>query len=236
LPLSQKKYTNQKEIHMATVVITGANRGLGLEMAKQYAANGWDVISTAREPEKAKELKAIDKVTVMQLDAADDASIEKFVAQLADRPVDLFINNAGIYGPTELDRDQWLDLFNVNVVGPVKLATALKDNVTKSADGKMVVISSQVGSIAENDSGNMMYYRTSKAAVNQAWHSLAQQWQDEGLTLAMLHPGWVQTDMGGANADLTPEEGVEGMRAVINGLCHDQNGKFYDYSGREIPW
>ncbi len=221
---------------MATVVITGANRGLGLEMARQYAADGWHVIGTAREPEKAKELNAIDQVTVMQLDAADDSSVENFVGKLGDQPVDLFINNAGIYGPSEFDRDKWLDLFNINVIGPVKLATALKDNVIKSTDKKMVVISSQVGSIAENDSGSMMYYRTSKAAVNQAWNCLAQQWQDEGLTLAMLHPGWVQTDMGGANADLTPQESVEGMQSVIDGLSHDQNGKFYDYSGREIPW
>lgn len=221
---------------MATAVITGANRGLGLEMAKQYAAQGWDVIATAREPEKAEELNAIDKVTVMPLDAAEDSSIETFAEQLGDRPVDLFINNAGIYGPSELDRDKWLDLFNVNVVGPVKLATALRDNVAKSADKKMVVISSQVGSIAENETGSMMYYRTSKAAVNQAWHSLAQQWQDEDLTLAMLHPGWVQTDMGGENADLTPQESVEGMRSVIEGLDRNKNGKFYDYSGREIPW
>jgi len=221
---------------MANIVITGANRGLGLEMAKQYAAEGWDVIGTAREPEEASELAAIDGVAVIQLDAADDASVDTFVRELGDRPIDLFVNNAGIYGPSELDRDQWLDLFNVNVIGPVKLATALKDHVTKAADGKMVVLSSQVGSIAENDSGSMMYYRTSKAAVNQAWHSLAQQWQDDGLTLAMLHPGWVQTDMGGANADLTPQESVEGMRAVIDGLTHDQNGKFYDHGGREIPW
>mgnify|MGYP003145176686 FL=1 len=221
---------------MATIVITGANRGLGLEMAQQYAAQGWDVIGTAREPEKAKELGAIDKVTVMQLDAAEDESVENFVQDLGDQPVDLFINNAGIYGPSEFDRDQWLDLFNVNVVGPVKLATALKDNVAKSADKKMVVLSSQVGSIAENETGSMMYYRTSKAAVNQAWNCLAQQWKDEGLTLAMMHPGWVQTDMGGENADLTPQESVEGMRSVIDGLTHDQNGKFYDYSGREIPW
>lgn len=221
---------------MATIIITGANRGLGLEMAKQYAANGWNVIATAREPEKAKELQAIDKVTVMQLDAAEDASVQKFAEQLGDRPVDLFINNAGIYGPSEFDRQGWLDLFNINVIGPVELATALKDNVTQSKDKKMVVISSQVGSIAENDSGSMMYYRTSKAAVNQAWNSLAQQWKGEGLTLAMMHPGWVQTDMGGENADLTPEESVEGMRSVIDGLTHDQNGKFYDYNGREIPW
>lgn len=221
---------------MATVLIIGANRGIGLEMARQYAANGWTVIATAREPEKADELDAIDGVRVLPLDVADDSSVENFAGQLGDQPIDLLINNAGIYGPSEFDRKQWLELFNVNVIGPVKLATALKDNVAKSAAGKMVVISSQVGSIAENDSGSMMYYRTSKAAVNQAWTSLAQLWKDEGLTLAMMHPGWVQTDMGGADADLTPQQSVAGMRAVIDGITHDENGRFYDYSGREIPW
>ncbi len=221
---------------MATAVITGANRGLGLEMAKQYAADGWDVIGTAREPEKAAELAAVDGVTVIQLDVAKDASVEQFASEIGDRPVDLFINNAGILGPSELDRDQWLDLFNVNVIGPVSLATALRDNVAKSDKRKMVVISSQVGSIAENESGSMLYYRASKAAVNQAWRSLAQQWRNCGLTLVVLNPGWVQTDMGGENAELTPRESVAGMRSVIDGLGPDQNGKFYDYGGREIPW
>jgi NAD(P)-dependent dehydrogenase (short-subunit alcohol dehydrogenase family) len=221
---------------MGTVLITGANRGIGLEMAKQYADNGWDVIGTAREPEKATELNAINNAKTMQLDAADDDSVASFMNQLGDQPVDLYINNAGIFGPQEFDRDGWLELFNVNVVAPVKLANALKDNVAKSNDKKMVVISSQVGSIAENDSGEMMYYRSSKAAVNQAWKSLSNQWKDEGLTLTMMHPGWVQTDMGGAHADLTPQESVSGMREVINNLDHAQTGTFHDYSGREIPW
>ncbi|GAB5482162.1 MAG: SDR family oxidoreductase [Parasphingorhabdus sp.] len=221
---------------MGTVLITGANRGIGLEMAKQYADNGWDVIGTAREPEKATELNAINNAKTMQLDAADDDSVASFMNQLGDQPVDLYINNAGIFGPQEFDRDGWLELFNVNVVAPVKLANALKDNVAKSNDKKMVVISSQVGSIAENDSGEMMYYRSSKAAVNQAWKSLSNQWKDEGLTLTMMHPGWVQTDMGGPHADLTPQESVSGMREVIDNLDHAQTGMFHDYSGREIPW
>ncbi len=221
---------------MGTVLITGANRGIGLEMAKQYADNGWAVIGTAREPEKATELNAISNAKTMQLDAADDDSVTSFMNQLGDQPVDLYINNAGIFGPQEFDRDGWLELFNVNVVAPVKLANALKDNVAKSNDKKMVVISSQVGSIAENDSGEMMYYRSSKAAVNQAWKSLSNQWKDEGLTLTMMHPGWVQTDMGGPHADLTAEESVSGMRQVIDQTSHKQTGSFHDYSGREIPW
>lgn len=221
---------------MGTVLITGANRGIGLEMAKQYADNGWDVIGTAREPDKAEELNAIPNAKTMQLDAADDASVANFTSEIGDQPIDLYINNAGIYGPQEFDRDGWLELLNVNVVAPVKLANALKDNVAKSDGKKMVVISSQVGSIAENESGDMMYYRTSKAAVNQAWKSLSNQWKDEGLTLTMMHPGWVQTDMGGENADLTPEESVSGMRQVIDQTGHAQTGSFKDYSGREIPW
>ncbi|GAA0466645.1 SDR family oxidoreductase [Parasphingorhabdus litoris] len=221
---------------MGTVLIAGANRGIGLEMAKQYADNGWEVIGTAREPEKATELNAIDNVKTMQLDATDDASIESFAQELGDQPIDLYVNNAGIFGPHEFDRDGWLELMNINVVAPVKLANILKNNVAQSNDKKMVVISSQVGSIAENESGEMMYYRSSKAAVNQAWKSLSNQWKDEGLTLTMMHPGWVQTDMGGPNADLTPQESVNGMRQVIDNLDHSQTGAFHDYSGREIPW
>lgn len=221
---------------MNTVLITGANRGLGLEMARQYADNGWAVIATARRPDEADALNAVENVETMELDAADEASVRKFSAALGDRPVDLFINNAGIYGPADFDRAEWLELFNVNVVAPVELANSLKDNVARSESKKMVVLSSQVGSIAENDTGSMMYYRSSKAAVNQAWKSLALQWQDEGLTLAMMHPGWVQTDMGGPQAPLTPQESVTGMRQVIDNLSPEQTGHFYDYDGREIPW
>lgn len=221
---------------MGTVLITGANRGLGLEMAKQYSDNGWDVMATARAPEKAADLNAISNVQVMALDAADESSIAQFAAAIGDRPIDLFINNAGIYGPMDLDRSGWLDLFAVNVVAPVQLATALKDNVARSSDKKMMVLSSQVGSIAENDTGSMMYYRSSKAAVNQAWKSLALQWKDDGLTMAMLHPGWVKTDMGGPQAPLSPQESVSGMRQVIDGLTHDQTGTFHNYDGQNIPW
>ncbi|MEL6874869.1 MAG: SDR family oxidoreductase [Pseudomonadota bacterium] len=221
---------------MSTVLITGANRGLGLEMARQYADNSWEVIGTARQPDKAEELNAIDGVETMELDAADEASVRKFADTLGNRPVDLFINNAGIYGPADFDRSGWLDLFNVNVVAPVELANSLKDNVAGSNQKKMIVLSSQVGSIAENDTGSMMYYRSSKAAVNQAWKSLALQWQDDGLTLAMMHPGWVQTDMGGPQAPLTPKESVSGMRQVIDNLSPEKTGHFYDYDGREIPW
>lgn len=221
---------------MGTVLITGANRGLGLEMAKQYSDNGWDVMATARAPEKAADLNAISNVQVMALDAADESSIAQFAAAVGDRPIDLFINNAGIYGPMALDRSSWLDLFAVNVVAPVQLATALKDNVARSSDKKMMVLSSQVGSIAENDTGSMMYYRSSKAAVNQAWKSLALQWKDDGLTMGMLHPGWVKTDMGGPQAPLSPQESVSGMRQVIDELTHDQTGTFHNYDGQNIPW
>ncbi|SIN63766.1 Short-chain dehydrogenase [Parasphingorhabdus marina DSM 22363] len=221
---------------MSTVLITGANRGIGLEMARQYADNGWEVIGTARQADAADELNTIAGAETMELDVADEASVQKLAEALGDRPVDLFINNAGIYGPADFDRSGWLDLFNVNVVAPVELASSLKDNVARSGQKKMVVLSSQVGSIAENDTGSMMYYRSSKAAVNQAWKSLALQWQNDGLTLAMLHPGWVQTDMGGPQAPLSPEESVSGLRQVIDGLAPAQTGHFYNYDGREIPW
>ncbi|MEM8918475.1 MAG: SDR family oxidoreductase [Pseudomonadota bacterium] len=221
---------------MSTVLITGANRGIGLEMAKQYTDNGWNVIATARQPAEATRLNAIEGTEIVELDVAESASISNLADRLGDRPIDLFINNAGVYGPQDFDRGGWLDLFNINVVGPVELANAIRNNVAESDQKKMIVLSSQVGSIADNDTGSMMYYRSSKAAVNQAWKSLALQWQEEGLTLAMMHPGWVQTDMGGPQAPLTPQESVSGMREVIDGLSPEKTGHFYNYDGREIPW
>ncbi|MEP3226911.1 MAG: SDR family oxidoreductase [Parasphingorhabdus sp.] len=221
---------------MPNLLITGANRGIGLELAREYAAAGWRVMGTARQPENAEQLHAIDNIEILQLDVAKDDSIARFQSDLGDQPVDLFINNAGIFGPQQLDGDAWLELMNINVIAPVKLANGLKNNVARSDHKKMVVISSQVGSIAENETGEMMYYRSSKAAVNQAWKSLANQWKDEQLTLTMMHPGWVQTDMGGPHADLTPQQSASGMRAIIDSLDHAQTGSFHDYSGREIPW
>lgn len=220
---------------MPTVLITGANRGIGLEFARAYAADGWDVIATARRPDEAADLNGLG-VEVLPLDAADPASIAALAQQLGSRPIDVMIANAGVMGPTRLDPDGWTQTLITNSIGPTLLAAALKANVAASSERMMIAITSQMGSIADNSSGGYIAYRASKAALNAAWTSLSIDWRDTGITLAMLHPGWVQTDMGGPNASIDVRTSVAGMRQVIAGLTPDRSGAFLTHDGRELPW
>lgn len=220
---------------MPTLLVTGANRGIGLELVRQYSDDGWDVIATAREPDKADELQATG-CEVETLDVADEASVDAFLERLGDRPLDLFINNAGVGGGLDLTRETWLHTLEVNSVAPALLAQALKPNVAASQQKKMVVITSRMGSIADNESGGFWVYRSSKAAVNAAWKSIALDFRGDGIAVAMLHPGWVRTDMGGPNARIDTETSVTGMRKVIDDLSLDNSGEFRAYDGAEIGW
>ena len=220
---------------MPTILITGANRGIGLELARQYVADGWDVIGTARSPERAGELNALG-VQVEQLDAADPTHITALADRLKGRAIDVMIANAGVMGPLDLDPEGWVETFRTNSIGPTLLAEALKPNVLAGGQKKMVAITSRMGSIGDNSAGGYAVYRSSKAALNAAWTSLALDWRADGLTLAMLHPGWVQTDMGGANAAVTPQESVAGLRKVIASLTPNRSGVFKAFDGADIPW
>jgi NAD(P)-dependent dehydrogenase (short-subunit alcohol dehydrogenase family) len=217
---------------MPTVLITGANRGIGLEFARQYAADSWSVVATARRPEAAGELNKLG-AEVWPLDAADPASINALAASLKDRGIDVLIANAGML-PRGVDAGEWAKAFATNCIGPTLLAKALKPNMV--AGGKMVAITSKMGSIADNDSGGAIAYRSSRAALNAAWRSLSIDWRGDDVTLAMLHPGWVQTDMGGAGAAIAPPTSVTGMRKTIAGLTPNQSGSFLNYDGQELPW
>ena len=221
---------------MPTVLITGANRGIGLQFATDYAAQGWDVIGTARNPDKADDLKAIANVTVRRLSVANPHSIDNFFDELDGRQIDLFISNAGVYGSRDLDKDSWIETLEVNTIAPTVLATRLVKNMADSEIKKMAVLSSQMGSIADNDSGGSIIYRSSKAALNAAWKSLSIDFRDKGIAMVMLHPGWVQTDMGGENAKIDTETSVSGMMQVIEALTLDQSGTFQVYDGSEMPW
>ena len=221
---------------MPTILVTGANRGIGLEFAKQYASDGWSVIGTAREPDAAEELKAIGAVEILQLDVADADSVDAFADTLGDRPVDLFINNAGVYGSDDLDRDDWLKTLEINTIAPTLLAERLKPNVAAGDQKKMAVISSMMGSIGDGNGSNAIIYRSSKAAVNAAWKALSNRYRDDGIAVAILHPGWVQTDMGGPNATIDTETSVTGMRAVLDGLSVQSTGRFTAYDGSQLPW
>jgi NAD(P)-dependent dehydrogenase (short-subunit alcohol dehydrogenase family) len=219
---------------MPTVLITGANRGLGLEFARQYAADGWNVVATARE--SSSELDGLG-VRVETLDMSDFEGVASFGRRLD--ALDLLIANAGTYGPNDAadadDAREWLDTFAVNTVAPFLLAKAVLPLV-EQARGKLIAISSKMGSIDDNRSGGYLAYRSSKTALNSAWRTLALEVRRRDVVAAVLHPGWVKTRMGGSSAPLDPEDSIGGMRRVIERLSLDDSGGFYGYDGATIPW
>jgi NAD(P)-dependent dehydrogenase (short-subunit alcohol dehydrogenase family) len=222
---------------MPRVLITGAGRGIGLELARQYAADGWDVVATVRDPEKAAGLAALG-VRIEALDMRDLAAVAAFPERLGGESLDLFIANAGIsrakWIRSREDAEAWQEVHLVNSVAPTLLAELLLPLV-EAAGGRMAAISSRMGSI-DDSSGGYIGYRASKAALNAAWRALALGWRDRPVTLVLLHPGWVQTDMGGPQAPLPGEESVAGMRRVIAGLARGESGAFVDYRGARVPW
>lgn len=240
---------------MTTVLITGANRGLGLEFTRQYAALGWEVIACARRPEAATALMTLardsgGRVVVEQLDVADHASVDAAARRLEGRAIDVLLNNAGTMGrgttthagfPSnrfgEIDYADWDGIFRINVTGPMKMTEAFVGHVARSAGRKIVAISSDLGSMASNVSGKLYAYRASKAALNACMKSLAiDLGRDRGLVVAVLHPGWVRTDMGTARASIDPPESVAGLIRVIEGLDAAKAGGFWRYDGAEVPW
>lgn len=230
---------------MATVLITGTNRGIGLEFTKQFLARGDSVIATCREPAAATELQALsaeyDTLNILSLDVASTESMQAFVKQLDGVAIDVFINNAGVYGPSsvrfgEVDADVWASVLNVNAIAPIMLSQMLMPKLRAGKDKKMLYLSSKMGSIEDNGSGAGYIYRSSKTALNAVVKSLSIDLAPEGFTAAVLHPGWVLTDMGGANALIDTRTSVAGMLAVIDGLNVEQSGSFISYNGSSIPW
>ena len=222
-----------------TVLITGANRGLGLEFARQYAADGWNVIGTARRPDAADDLEALD-VRILQLDVTDQASVRSLAESLGDTPLDLLINNAGIF-PREseisnVDFDDYMRTLAVNTAGPVLVTAAVLPNLQRGELKKIVNITSRLGSIEYNTQGGFYGYRESKAALNMFTKTLASELGPAGFICLTLHPGWVATDMGGPSAPLTPKQSVIGMRAVIDRLTPADNGAYRSYEGEPVPW
>lgn len=221
---------------MATIVITGGNRGIGLHLARIYAAAGDHVIIGTRKPETAQDLPG----EALTLDVSDDASVAAFANALAGRPVDILINNAGISGPKQqtalnMDFPGFLETLNVNTLGPLRVTQALLPNLRAATNAKVAIISSRMGSFIDAAS-NALAYRSSKTAVNKVAQGLAIDLAAEGIALATLHPGWVRTDMGGENADISPEESTQGIKSVIDGLSLDDSGRFWSYDGTPLPW
>jgi NAD(P)-dependent dehydrogenase (short-subunit alcohol dehydrogenase family) len=240
-----------------TVLITGASRGIGFEFARQYAADKWNVIACCRAPGKAEELQALatakPTVHIEKLDVTDDENIAALAEKLKDTVLDLLINGAGIFsgaGPHvnalsndktqsfgSIDSNAWMQVLRTDAVAPIMVSEAFQKNLSLSAKGKLVMISSRMGSIASISRPGDIASRTSKAALNAATKSVSVSLQKQGTIVVCFHPGWVQTDMGGKKeADLTPNQSVSAMRQTISSLKPENSGQFLNYDGQVVPW
>ena len=224
---------------MSTILISGAGRGLGYELARQYAADGWRVIGTVRDATARKRLQALG-VEVQTVDVAQREQITKLARELKGIALDVLFCNAGISGKRGMalgsfDYDSWEEILRVNLLGAAALTEALLANVTASERKVIAMMSSRLGSIAES-SGMTLPYSSSKAALNMLVKGLAATLRGKGVIAVALSPGWVRTDMGGSGAPLAPEVSVAGLRKVIAGLTPADSGKFLSHDGSPIAW
>jgi NAD(P)-dependent dehydrogenase (short-subunit alcohol dehydrogenase family) len=225
------------------VLITGANRGIGLEFVQQYAADGWRVLACCRDPQSATDLQALAKanpqVRVFALDVADFNQIDSLALALKGEVIDVLINNAGVYPHSafgDTNYEEWVTAFKINSMAPLKMAEAFVQHLTKSQLKKMATLTSKMGSIDDNTSGESYSYRSSKTAVNMVMKSLSIDLKPYGISVVTLHPGWVQTNMGGPNALINTHTSVMGLRQVIEQLNLSNTGQFRAFDGKEIAW
>ena len=228
-----------------TILITGANRGIGLELTGQFVEDGWRVLSCCRNPAHADDLQALAErkpaIEIHALEVTDYEQMASLAAALGDRPIDILLSNAGIYGPSgvtfgKVDAEEWRRVLEVNTIAPLMLAQAFVEQVAASQHKLIAVISSKVGSIADNSSGGSYLYRSSKTAVNQVVKCLSIDLAERGISAISLHPGWVQTDMGGPNAEIDTDTSVSGLKSILQSAGPAQNGQFIEYNGNIIPW
>jgi NAD(P)-dependent dehydrogenase (short-subunit alcohol dehydrogenase family) len=227
------------------VFITGASRGIGLAFAEQYAEDGWRVFASCRDLSAASELSQIaahqPNVETLELDVTKAESLAALASRLRDTSIDVLINNAGVYGRkqlalAEVDPIEWQEVFAVNTIAPLLVSRALLPMLERGSEKLIAMLSSKVGSLADNSSGGNYAYRTSKAALNQVVKNLSIELAPRGLKTVALHPGWVMTEMGGPNALISAEESVRGLRQVMASVSLEQSGCFLDYEGKPVPW
>ncbi len=230
---------------MATVLITGTNRGIGLEFVKQFLARGDTLLATCRDITSATELDRLkvnnEKLNIFELDVSSRKSMESLPKKLEGQAIDIFINNAGVYGPRDsvfgnVSTDEWAEVLQINALAPLMLTQLLIDNLHDGFEKKLIYISSKMGSIDDNKRGGSYVYRSSKAALNAVAKSISVDLDDIGCAVAVLHPGWVQTDMGGRNALIDTGTSVSNMINVIDNLNTQNSGRFFNYDGVIIPW
>ncbi len=229
-----------------TILITGANRGIGFELTQQYAEAGWRVIACCREPDKAQGLDGVrndyrEQVSIHRLDVTNSEPIKALATSVEDTPIDILLNNAGIYGQRDdslgnIDEDKWLETFRVNTIAPIKVMEAFIDVVAASKRKVFASITSKMGSVADNTSGGSYVYRSSKAALNAAMKSAANDVKGRGISVVVIHPGWVRTDMGGPSGLLSVEQSAKSIRELLGRVSIEDTGKFFNYDGTVIPW
>ena len=230
---------------MSTILITGANRGIGLEFCRQYAQQGWNVLACCRQPEQAVELNQLANsmsIEVYKIDVTNIKGIDELANKLNKQTIDLVIANAGVYGDSSgyglgnLNYENWIKTLETNVLGAVKVIEALLPNLRLSSEPRIAVLSSQMGSIDDNGSGGSILYRSSKAALNATMKSIAIDLKSEGIGVLIFHPGWVQTDMGGEHALIDTTASVAGMIKQISRFNIQNTGQFIKYDGSQLPW
>jgi len=230
---------------MNTLLVTGSNRGIGLEIVRQYAQLGWRIHACCRQPDNAQELQSLAKnnsaIQIHPLDISDETQIAALADELKDSSIDLLFNNAGIYGQQNAsfgntDSQQWLDCFYINCIAQLKMCEAFVEQVARSQHKTIASMSSKMGSMADNGSGGSYVYRSSKAALNAAMKSVSIDLKPRGIKVAILHPGWVLTDMGGPHAEISTAESVQQMRNTLEKLTLDTSGSFFEIDGSIIPW
>ena len=225
---------------MQTYLITGANRGIGLEMTRQALEQGHRVIATCRNPSDADKLSALQgELDVHSLEVTDDAAISALATKLNDITLDVLVNNAGLMAKhqsvDDMDTGEWIDSFAVNAIAPWQMSVAFFPHLRKAQQPRVATLTSQMGSL-ERANSDRVAYRSSKAAANMAMRTLAIEWRETGIAVCALHPGWVRTDMGGDAASLGPVESAKGLLAVIDRLTLDDSGQFLDHQGAHLPW
>lgn len=228
---------------MSTVLITGANRGLGYEFVKQYSENGFEVIACCRNKNNAKELQELaatsNKIKVYELDVGNLKVIKSLSQQLKNEKIDVLINNAGIYRSStvgNINYDEWIESFKVNTIAPYQIVENFLNQIMNSDLKKVVSITSKMGSIDDNTSGGSYIYRSSKTALNSMMRCLTHDLKNQGVATLTLHPGWVRTDMGGPGGWIDSFESVQGMIKQIDKLTIDDSGNYLDYAGKSINW
>ncbi len=231
---------------MPVTLITGASQGIGLEMTRQYShEESWRVLACCRDPGAATRLAEVagrsrGLVTVHRLDVSVADHIHSLAGKLSGTPIDLLVNNAGAFGPKDagfgnVPDEEWLEVFRVNAIAPLRMVEAFVHNVASSGQKKIATITSRMGSL-DDDTGGHYIYRSTKAAVNRVMRSVAIDLKARGITCVLVHPGWVRTGMGGDQAPLGPEESVRGLRSVLSRISLADTGKFFSHEGAELPW